>query len=59
MLPNVAYKVTLLPSSQKVYDPPPSVSVAHLQFGEDPVTQIADLSVIKDTPLVCTSKTTN
>lgn len=35
-----------------------SVSLARFQFGEDPVTQIVDLLVIKDTPLVCTSKTT-
>lgn len=26
------------------------LSVAHVQFGEDPVTQIVDLLVIKDTP---------
>lgn len=30
-----------------------------VQFGEDPVTQMVDLVVIKDTTPVCTSRTTN
>lgn len=60
MLPNVTHKVTLLPSCQQsVNDSLVIYSVAHVQFGEDPVTQIVDLVVIKDTPPACTSITTN
>lgn len=56
MLPNVVCKVTLL---QSVMCMIPWSSVAQFQFGEDPVTQIVDLLAIKDTPPVCTSRTTN
>lgn len=58
MLPTIAYNVTPPPP------PPPSLkeiisdkcvgfwsSVTNVQFGEDPVTHLVDLAVIKDTAL--------
>lgn len=48
MLPNVAQKVTLFPPVSHQVKLWSSVSVAHVQFGEDPVTQTVDLVVIKD-----------
>lgn len=48
-LPNEAEKVTPCPRS----------SSSAVQFGEDPVTQMEDLVVIKEAAPVCTSTTTN